>query len=164
MSARNDRNARASVTALTYTSPPDKGADGPAALARRLIQVPTDDAGVWCRQVVDRGPLAGRNLEPRQMDAASELARLWREALPGREAPMGYGGDGKSGRHLSPEEERAAGDAAREYLAGLDAVQWACGVRGVMVVESVVIHHGASQHLAHLAQALTALADHFEER
>jgi hypothetical protein len=159
MSRRNDRNARASSAVMI--EPVDHGADGPAALARRVVEVPTDIAGVSCRQVVEPGPLAGLRLEQRQADAAAELARLWRAALPGREAPMGYAGGGRSGRHLSPEEEREAGEAARLYRDALDACQWAVGVRGVIALETCIIHHQQARLSSHLPRALTALADHF---
>lgn len=162
MGATQSKQPNRLVTLGQAPAQPDRGADGPAALARRLVQVPTEAAGVYCRQVVEPGPLTGLRLEQRQLDAAAELCRLWREALPGREQPMAYAGGGRAGRHLSPEEERAAGEAARAYSDALDGVQWACGPRGVMVIEAIVIHHGASQFAAHLPKALTALADHFE--
>lgn len=159
--SRRDRNARASHLATTALVA-DRGADGPAALARRLVQLPTEAAGVYCRQVVEPGPLAGLRLEQRQLDAAAQLARLWTEALPGREQPMGYGNGGRAGvRHLSSDEERAASEAARAYMDGLDAVQWACGIRGVIAVETAIIHRGASHHAGQLPAALRALADHF---
>lgn len=142
----------------------DRGADGPAALARRLVQLPTEAAGVYCRQVIEPGPLAGIRLEQRQLDAAAQLARLWLDAKPGRDLPPGFGGfDGGGGgtRHLSPEEEKAAGEAARAYMDALDAVQWACGIRGVIAVETAIIHRGASHHAGQLPAALRALADHF---
>lgn len=142
-------------------APADRGADGPAALARRLVQLPTDRAGVYCRQVVEPGPLAGIRLDQRQLDAAAELSRLWREALPGREAPGAYAGGGQAGRHLSPEEERVAGDAARDYRAALDAVHWSVGLRGVIALETALIYHQQAHHRGLLPQALAALADHW---
>ena len=147
---------------LAVAEPVDHGATGPAALARRLVQVPTEAAGVYCRQVVDPGPLAGLRLEQRQLDAAAELTRLWREAQPGRDRPGGYGGFGGGGsRHLSPEEEQAAGDAARDYRAALDAVQWAMGVRGVIALETALIYRERAHHAGLLPGALQALADHW---
>jgi hypothetical protein len=160
MSGRNNSNARARAAVIAQPVI-DRGADGPAALARRLVEVPTDAAGVTARQVVEPGPLAGIRLEQRQADAAAQLAQLWRDALPGRECPAGYAGGGRAGRHLSPEEEWAAGEAAREYRDALDAVQWATGVRGVIAVESCIIHREDGRMTSHLPRALTALADHF---
>lgn len=139
----------------------DRGSEGAAALARRLVQMPTEAAGVYCRQVVDPGPLHGLRLEQRQLDAAAELTRLWREALPGRAQPGSYAGGGKAGRHLSPEEEQAAGDAARDYRAALDAVQWACGVSGVIALETALIYRERAHHAGLLPGALGALADHW---
>lgn len=139
----------------------DTGADGPAALARRLVQLPTDDAGVYCRQVIEAGPLHGLRLDQRQADAAAQLAQLWREALPGRVRAGGYGSRGHHSRALTPEEEIEAGQAARSYRAALDAIQWQCGVRGVVAVETCIIHHERGHHAAHLLPGLTALADHF---
>lgn len=157
------RNARASRLAM-IADPIDRGADGPAALARRLVQMPTDVAGVYCRQVVEAGPLAGLRLDQRQLDAAAELSRLWQEALPGRECPMGYGVGGRRGRHLSPEEERVAGDAARAYTAALDDLQGVLGVRGVIAVETTVIHHQKPHYPEFVPRALAVLADHFQIR
>ena len=160
MSARG-RNARASHIVMT-AEPADHGPTGPAALARRMVQVPTEAAGVYCRQVVEPGPLAGLRLEQRQLDAAAQLVRLWRDALPGRDRPAGYGARGSAGlRHLSPEEETAAGQAARDYRDALDAVQWQCGVRGVIAAETALIHREPGRHGAQLPAALRALADHF---
>lgn len=141
--------------------PADRGADGPAALDRRLVQMPTEQAGIYCRQVIEPGPLQGLRLEQRQLDAAQELTRLWREALPGRAQPMAYAGGGRSGRHLSPEEERVAGQAARDYRAALDAVQWQCGVRGVIALETALIYRERAHHAGLLPGALGALADHW---
>jgi hypothetical protein len=161
VSRRNDRNARA--RAATVAQPAiDTGADGPAALARRLVEVPTEQAGVVARQVIEPGPLTGFRLEQRQRDAAAELVRLWQVALPGRDLPMGWGNGGRAGvRHLSPEEELEAGEAARAYRDALDQVQWSCGVRGVIAVETTLIHREQARLVAHLPRALTALADHF---
>jgi hypothetical protein len=161
VSKRHGSNARA--RAATILQPViDRGADGPAALARRLVEVPTDAAGVTARQVVEPGPLAGIRLDQRQADAAAQLAQLWRDALPGRDRPAGYGCRGTAGtRALTPDEEREAGEAARAYRDALDAIQWAVGVRGVIAIETAVIHREAAHHVAHLPRALTALADHF---
>lgn len=151
--------------AILAAIPPDTGPDGPAAMARRLVQMPTDVAGVYCRQVVEPGPLQGMRLEQRQMDAAAELVRLWREALPGRDRPAGYGARGSAGmRHLGPEEELQAGRAARAYRDALDAVQWCTGIHGVIAIETALIHRGHSHHAALLPKALMALADHFQTR
>lgn len=160
MSRRNDRNARAS--ALAMIEPVDHGADGPAALARRALLVPSDRPGVSYRQVIEAGPLHGLRLEQRQADAAASLAQLWREALPGRVRCGGYGAGGHDGRALTAEEEIEAGQAARAYRAALDAVQWQCGVRAASAVEQAVVHHERPVHAGHLLPGLTALADHFE--
>lgn len=160
MSRRNDRNARAS--ALATIEPADEGADGPASLARRSLMVPSDRPGVSYRQVIEAGPLHGLRLDQRQADAAASLAQLWREALPGRVRCGGYGAGGHDGRALTADEEVEAGQAARAYRAALDAVQFAVGVRGVIAVETAIIHHERGHHAAHLLSALTALADHFE--
>lgn len=155
--------SRRRADALLGVEAADRGATGPAAMARRLVQLPTERAGVYCRQVVERGPLAGLDLEQRQWDAAAELVRLWRDALPGREQPMGHGNGGRAGaRHLSPDEEQAAGEAARTYRDALDAVQWATGIRGVIALETALIYREQAHSAAHLPRALQALADHFE--
>ena len=153
------RNARVRAAALSYIV--DHGTTGPAALARRYLSVQSDTPGVCYRQIVEPGPLAGLRLDQRQADAASTLAQLWREALPGREAPMAYAGGGRRGRSLSPDEEQAAGEAARLYGAALDQVQWSEGVRGVIALETAIIHHQPA-HAGFLLRALTALADYFE--
>jgi hypothetical protein len=139
----------------------DRGADGPAATRRRSIDLPTDAAGISCVQVIEAGPLHGLRLEQRQLDAAAQLAQLWRDALPGRVRPAGYGAGGHDSRALTAEEEEAAAEAARAYRAALDAVQWQAGVRGVIATETAIIHHELGHHGGHLLGALSALADHF---
>jgi hypothetical protein len=162
LSKRNGPNARARIATILQPVV-DMGADGPAALARRVVEMPTDQAGVMCRQVIEAGPLHGLRLDQRQADAAAQLAQLWRDALPGRERPATFNNAGMAGcRALSPDEEIVAGQASRAYRAALDAVQWATGVRGVIAVETTVIHHERAHYVAHLLPALTALADHFE--
>jgi hypothetical protein len=160
LSKRNGPNARARIATILQPVV-DMGADGPAALARRTVEMPTDQAGVMCRQVIEAGPLHGLRLDQRQADAAAQLAQLWRDALPGRVRAGGYGAGGHHSRALTAEEEVEAGEAAREYRAALDAVQWAAGVRGASAVEQAVVHHEQPVHAAHLAPGLTALADHF---
>jgi hypothetical protein len=160
MSRRNDRNARARIAGVAQPLI-DTGADGPAALARRLVQLPTEDAGVYCRQVIEAGPLHGLRLDQRQADAAAQLAQLWRDALPGRVRAGGYGSGGHDSRALTASEEIEAGQAAREYRAALDSVQWVAGVRGASAVEQAVVHHERPVHAAYLLPALSALADHF---
>jgi hypothetical protein len=160
MSRRLGRNARARI-ATVATQAVDTGASGPAALARRMVEMPTDTAGVTCRQVIEQGPLHGLRLDQRQADAAAQLAQLWRDALPGRVRAGGYGAGGHHSRALTAEEEAEAGQAAREYRAALDACQWATGVRGVIAVEQAVVYHERGHYAAHLLPALSALADHF---
>jgi hypothetical protein len=160
VSRRNDRNARARI-ATTALPPIDTGADGPAALARRLVQLPTEDAGVYCRQVIEAGPLHGLRLEQRQADAAAQLAQLWRDARPGWVKPGAYGSAGDGERHLTASEEIEAGQAARAYKDALWAIQCGAGVRGVIAVETAVIHHERAHLIAHLLPALSVLADHF---
>jgi hypothetical protein len=160
LSKRNGPNARARIATILQPVV-DMGADGPAALARRVVEMPTDQAGVTCRQIIEQGPLHGLRLDQRQADAAAQLAQLWRDALPGRVRAGGYGAGGHHSRALTAEEEVEAGQAAREYRAALDAVQWQCGVRGVIAVETAVIHHERAHLAAHLLPALSALADHF---
>ena len=141
----------------------DLGAQGPAALARRWLAVQSDTPGVNYRQVVEPGPLAGMRLDQRQADAAAELARLWREALPGRVRPSGYGCRSHGGPTLTEAQEVAAGRAARAYQNALDTVQWNAGVRAVFAVEAAVIRREPAQP-GHLIAALNALADHFQTR
>lgn len=153
------RNARVRAAALSYIV--DHGTDGPAALARRWLEVQSDAPGVTYRQVVEPGPLAGLRIDQRQADAAAELARLWRTALPGRVRPSGYGCRSHGGPVLTDAEERLAGQAARDYQVALDRVQWDAGLRAVWAVEAAVIRREAVDH-RHLVAGLTALADHFQ--
>lgn len=139
----------------------DLGADGPAMERRRSYMVPSDRAGVEYRQMAEPGPLAGLRLDQRQYDAAAELARLWRDALPGMAMPMGYGNGGRAGeRHLTPEEAAAARDAYRGYNEAVDAVQWACGLRHVIALRATVIHH-EPRDAWRVREALQVLADHW---
>jgi hypothetical protein len=119
---------------------PDEGADGPAALARDIRKnIPTEIAGIYCRQVVEPGPMAGMRLDDRQLDAAGELSRLWREALPGREAPGAYAGGGHAGtRHLSRPTRSRRRARRRAALRWPPSTRCSgpAGVRGVMVVEA----------------------------
>lgn len=147
--------------AVAHAFAADLGAPGPAAMARRSLMVPSDLPGVQCRQIAEPGPMQGLRLDQRQADAAAELARLWRDALPGRVRPGGYGCRSHGGPPLSPDEEYAAGEAARLYQSALDAVQWQAGVRGVYALEAAVIRREPA-HLGHLAAALIALADHLD--
>lgn len=140
----------------------DQGAQGPAALARRWLDVPSDMPGVMCRQVVEPGPMAGMRLDQRMYDAAATLARLWQAAQPGLERPRGFRTH-SSGPSLTPAQEAAAGAAMREYQAALDAVQWDAGLRAVWAVEAAAVRREPADH-RHLAAGLIALADHFQSR
>jgi hypothetical protein len=53
------------------------------------------------------------------------------------------------------------GAVGRLYRDALDACQWAVGVRGVIALETCIIHHQQARLSSHLPRALTALADHF---
>lgn len=143
----------------------DRGATGPAMLAREVVELATIEAGVSVRVLTDADPLTAMQLSRRQADAADYLRALWADALPAVEMPGSYGtGAGHGGARLMTHDQMlAAGRAWQDYRGAMDHLARYAGGRAHDAVRAAVVRLEPA-HPPAVRDGLDVLAAHWRMR